>query len=40
MFDKEHPDLERDPADNDENLYSNGSLGGFPFLTVMLPNLH
>jgi hypothetical protein len=28
MLDEEHPDLERDAADNDENLYALGSIGG------------
>lgn len=28
MLDNEHPDLEHDPADNDENLYALGSIGG------------
>ena len=26
MLDNEHPDLEHDPADNDENLYALGSI--------------
>jgi nucleoside phosphorylase len=37
MFDEEHPDLERDPADNDENLYSLGSIGGHNVVIVCLP---
>jgi hypothetical protein len=37
MFDKEHHDLERDPADNDENLYALGSIGGHNVAIVCLP---
>ncbi len=37
MLDEEHPDLERDPADNDENLYSLGSIGGHNVVIVCLP---
>jgi len=37
MLDEEHPDLERDPADHDENLYSLGSIGGHNVVIVCLP---
>ncbi|KAH7090314.1 nucleoside phosphorylase domain-containing protein [Paraphoma chrysanthemicola] len=37
MLDEEHPDLERDPADNDENLYALGSIGGHNVAIVCLP---
>ena len=37
MLDAEHPDLERDPADNDENLYALGSIGGHNVAIVCLP---
>ncbi|OSS46917.1 hypothetical protein B5807_09085 [Epicoccum nigrum] len=37
MLDEEHPDLKRDPADNDENLYSLGSIGGHNVVIVCLP---
>jgi nucleoside phosphorylase len=37
MLDEEHPDLKRDPADNDENLYSLGSIGGYNVVIVCLP---
>jgi nucleoside phosphorylase len=37
MLDEEHHDLERDPADNDENLYALGSIGGHNIAIVCLP---
>ena len=37
MLDEEHPDLERDAADNDENLYALGSIGGHNVAIVCLP---
>jgi nucleoside phosphorylase len=37
MLDEEHHDLERDPADNDENLYALGSIGGHNVAIVCLP---
>lgn len=37
MLDEEHNDLERDPADNDENLYVLGSIGGHNIAIVCLP---
>ncbi|CAN9210910.1 unnamed protein product [Alternaria alternata] len=37
MLDEEHPDLEHDAADNDENLYSLGSIGGHNVAIVCLP---
>jgi nucleoside phosphorylase len=37
MLDEEHHDLERDPADNDENLYALGSIGGHNVVIVCLP---
>ncbi|KAH8621003.1 hypothetical protein IG631_24345 [Alternaria alternata] len=37
MLDEEHPDLEHDPADNDENLYALGSIGGHNVAIVCLP---
>ena len=37
MLDEEHPDLERNPADNDENLYSFGSISGHNVAIVCLP---
>ncbi|KAL1597680.1 hypothetical protein SLS59_007378 [Nothophoma quercina] len=37
MLDEEHPDLERDPADNDENLYALGSISGHNVAIVCLP---
>jgi nucleoside phosphorylase len=37
MLDEEHSDLERDPTDNDENLYSLGSIGGHNVVIVCLP---
>ncbi|KAI4940761.1 hypothetical protein J4E91_011248, partial [Alternaria rosae] len=37
MLDEEHPDLERDTADNDENLYALGSIGGHNVAIVCLP---
>jgi nucleoside phosphorylase len=37
MLDEEHPDLERDPADNDENLYALGSISGHSVAIVCLP---
>jgi nucleoside phosphorylase len=37
MLDEEHPDLARDPADNDENLYSLGSISGHNVAIVCLP---
>ncbi|KAF2825325.1 purine and uridine phosphorylase [Ophiobolus disseminans] len=37
MLDEEHHDLERDPANNDENLYALGSIGGHNVAIVCLP---
>ena len=37
LLDEEHPDLEHDPADNDENLYALGSIGGHNVVIVCLP---
>jgi nucleoside phosphorylase len=37
MLDEEHPDLERDASDNDENLYALGSIGGHNVVIVCLP---
>jgi nucleoside phosphorylase len=37
MLDEEHQDFERDPADNDENLYALGSIGGHNVAIVCLP---
>ena len=37
MLDEEHSDLERDLADNDENLYALGSIGGHNVAIVCLP---
>lgn len=37
MLDEEHPDFERDPADNDENLYALGSIGGHNVTIACLP---
>jgi nucleoside phosphorylase len=37
MLDEEHHDLERDPTDNDENLYALGSIGGHNVAIVCLP---
>jgi nucleoside phosphorylase len=37
MLDEEHLDLERDPDDNDENLYALGSIGGHNVVIVCLP---
>ncbi|KAJ4371885.1 hypothetical protein N0V86_008439 [Didymella sp. IMI 355093] len=37
MLDEEHPDLERDPIDTDENLYALGSIGGHNVAIVCLP---
>jgi nucleoside phosphorylase len=37
MLDEEHQDLERDPTDNDENLYALGSIGGHNVAIVCLP---
>jgi nucleoside phosphorylase len=37
MLDEEHHDLERDLADNDENLYALGSIGGHNVAIVCLP---
>jgi nucleoside phosphorylase len=37
MLDVEHHDLERDPADNDENLYALGSIGRHNVAIVCLP---
>ena len=36
MLDEEHPDLERDPAGHDENLYSLGSIGSHNVVIVCL----
>jgi nucleoside phosphorylase len=37
MLDEEHHDLERDPTDNDKNLYALGSIGGHNVAIVCLP---
>ena len=37
MLDEEHPDLQRDPADNDENLYVLGSMSGHNVAIMCLP---
>lgn len=37
MLDEEHADLERDPNDNDDNLYALGSTGGHNVAIVCLP---
>ncbi|KAF2994669.1 hypothetical protein E8E13_001284 [Curvularia kusanoi] len=37
MLDEEHPNLERDPDDNDENLYALGSICGHNVVIVCLP---
>lgn len=37
MLDEEHHGLERDPADNDENLYALGSMRGHNVAIVCLP---
>jgi nucleoside phosphorylase len=37
MLDEEHHELERDPADNNENLYALGSIGGHNVAIVCLP---
>jgi nucleoside phosphorylase len=37
MLDEEHHDLERDPTDNDENLYALGSISGHNVAIVCLP---
>jgi nucleoside phosphorylase len=37
MLDEEHDDLERDSGDNDENLYSLGSIGRHNVVIVCLP---
>jgi nucleoside phosphorylase len=37
MLDEEHPDLERDPANNDDNLYALGSINGHNVVIVCLP---
>ncbi|KAF1833407.1 purine and uridine phosphorylase [Decorospora gaudefroyi] len=37
MLDEEHPDLERDAADNDENLYALGAVSGHNVAIVCLP---
>jgi hypothetical protein len=36
MLDEEHPDLERNPANNDENLYSFSSTSGHNVVIVCL----
>jgi nucleoside phosphorylase len=36
MLDEEHPDLERDPTDNDENLYALGSINDHNVVIVCL----
>jgi hypothetical protein len=36
MFDEEHPDLERDPANNDENPYSLSSISDLNVVIVCL----
>ncbi|KAI0616520.1 Pfs Nucleoside phosphorylase [Pyrenophora tritici-repentis] len=37
MLDEEHADVERDPADNDENIYALGSIGGHNVAIACLP---
>jgi nucleoside phosphorylase len=37
MLDEEHCDLERDPANKDDNLYALGSIGGHNVVIVCLP---
>jgi nucleoside phosphorylase len=37
MLDEEHENIERDPIDNDENLYALGSIGGHNVAIVCLP---
>ncbi|KAH6639179.1 kinesin light chain, partial [Boeremia exigua] len=37
MFDEEHPDLQHDATDNDENLYALGSISGHNVVIVCLP---
>jgi nucleoside phosphorylase len=37
MLDNEHPDLEHDPTDNDENSYALGSIGGHNVVIGCLP---
>jgi hypothetical protein len=37
MLDREHLDLKRDAADNDENLYALGSISGHNVAIVCLP---
>jgi nucleoside phosphorylase len=37
MLDEEHCDLDRDPADNDDNLYALGSINGHNVVIVCLP---
>jgi nucleoside phosphorylase len=37
MLDEEHPDLERDPANNNKNLYSLSFIGGHNAVVVCLP---
>jgi nucleoside phosphorylase len=37
MLDEEHHELELDPADNDDNLYALGSIGGHNVAIVCLP---
>lgn len=37
MLDEEHQDLDRDPANNDENLYALGSIKGHDVVIVCLP---
>ena len=37
MLDEEHHDLERNSADNDDNLYALGSIGGHNVAIVCLP---
>lgn len=37
MLDEKHHGLERDPADNDENLYNLGSIRGHNVVIVCLP---
>jgi hypothetical protein len=40
MLDEEHQDLDRNPADSDENLYVLGSVGGHNVAVVCLPADH
>lgn len=37
MLDEEHCDLERDPANKDDNLYALGSISGHNVVVVCLP---